>query len=169
MEKKKFSTADLIINLSGIPLCIIIFGSLFLISRCSIKTDEKTTDFADNNITIKEAPFLDVEYVKSRNSLATKYSLLKLDVNKNGVFDDEDVIIKTTDHLLKSKNADFPLEKNKKVIYFEHKDTNERGILAYQNKDNEYVENDHETFYSTKITKKLFDKLPEYMTDNKQR
>ncbi|MBD5398696.1 hypothetical protein HDR60_04300 [bacterium] len=152
------SKNNILIALSGAPLVIVIFGGLFLMSYCFVKQFEK--DSINKNISLKEAPILEIEDVKNRD--ISIYRFLKLDVNKNGVFDAEDVIVKTTNN--------FEIEKGKEIIYFEDKESNETGVIAYQDPNNNYILNSDETFLnSNSKTKQIFKKFPEYMTDIKQR
>ena len=159
--KLKKETLDMLDNLAGVPITILLVSFLVLISTGSVKQDEKERNYIDNNIIIKEATLLDTKTVKS-NSEDIKYTILTLDTNKNGILDDEDEGVKTTQIL--------PLEKNKNIIYFETKEGNEKGVIAYQDKDNNYRENNKEIFFKSKSkTAKIFEKLPEYMANNKQR
>ena len=159
--KSKKETNDILYLLMGIPVSFIGIGWLFTLSYCSVKQNEKDRNYLDNNIIIKEATLLDTKTVKS-NSEDIKYTILTLDTNKNGILDDEDEGVKTTQIL--------PLEKNKNIIYFETKKGNEKGVIAYQDKDNNYRENNKEIFFKSKSkTAKIFEKLPEYMANNKQR
>lgn len=128
-----------------------------------IVTKKEVKDYVNNNISLKGAPILEIENVKSSDiEIGYKYRFLKLDVNKNGTFDEGDVIVKTARNL--------PLRENTNIIYFEDKKSNENGIIAYQGKDNNYILNNGEKFLNSySKTKQILKKFPEYMIDIKQR
>ncbi|MBD5404968.1 hypothetical protein HDR59_00270 [bacterium] len=144
----------------GIILTALIMSFPFYPTK---KEKEEENDYVNNNISLNGAPILEIEDVKSSDiAIGYKYRFLKLDVNKNGVFDDGDIIVKTARNL--------PLIKDTNIIYFEDKQSNENGIVAYQGKDNNYILNNGEKFLNSRYkTKQILKKLPEYMTDINQR
>ena len=116
---------------------------------------ENLSDYDNDDIVMKEAPLLGVDSFKASSKKHKDFNCLKLDVNKNGVFDYGDIVI--------MNETDLPLEENKNIIYYENKRKNEKAVVAYQNKDDEYVLNKYE---ATEIIRKKFN---EYMKNNKQK
>lgn len=143
-------------DLTGWFLGVLICGLALTPPAMALITANSIDDVNPKDITIKEAPLLGAEVIKKNTITNDTLSFLKLDVNKNGVFDNEDIVIITD-------TENLSLEKNKNIVYFENKKSNKNGMVAYQNKDDEYILNRIE------ITENIRKKYIEYMENNNQR
>ena len=159
---KKEKKINFIFTIAGLGtwLGIAILGAVIL--GAEHKKLEKDAEIFINNTTIKEAPLLDVNKVIHKELVELEgfeTYFLKLDVNKNGIFDSKDIIVKSEKKL--------PLQRNKNIVYFENKSNNEKGVIAYQTEDNSYIED--YVFDNKILNKKFSEKFTEYMENNNQR
>lgn len=156
----KYDIFDVLASFSAVSTFagVMILGLIIGIGQSKGIVEKEAEDFV-NNITIKEAPLLGVNKVVNNDTKAYDY-FLKVDSNKNGIFDEGDVVLKT--------KQDFPFEKSKDVIYFENEKSKESAVIGYRTDDNSYIESDYMS--SNKVlNKKIFEKFVEYVFDGQQR